>query len=729
MTSRAGTRFALTFLSLAGLIEGLTTTPGLAEEAAGLKGQAPAPTPAPAHNKRISLDIKDISLEAMLQLPVQIGSMRKEKASNAPAVLTVLHDSDLENYQYGSLAEALQFVPGFYVLNDYIVPNVGLRGVNGGMGAQSQLIKGMIDGSHAGFRPTGGVFLGTEFMPLEAIKRVEILRGPGSALYGANAFLGVLNVIPKSASDFGPGHVRLSFSHLENWGRPGEQLSLTTYGTPLGIDSVLALTLRRAFRDGLKLPTSSPYYENYQTTLESLAPRDDEDYMGTAFGRFSREGERLGTLTLDGGCQFFKRTANFALDSSPLQGGTISLVNGFSTLHYEKQLRPALTLKAFSSLSGGQPTPLDKPIDGHKPSYNYLKRTLGYWSLENRAELSWDLETVLPWPSSLSIGADYLYDHEEGPSLKGHNRQTGEMIDITPRPTSIIFHDIGGFGEASLTLFNHLSLTGGVRFEHHSQYKNQANYRAALVADYTPVVIKALYGSSFKAAPVSLLYARPVVLGGPEANPDLRPQHAQTAELHGTVLPRDWLSLAASAYYTYIDNLAQINTQSFIPKAENSLRVSVWGAELELHLRGPIPALEAFATLSYASARRESQSAMAQRQESQTSLYPEWMASLGALFTWSRAHLQFMTLARAASQRRADDSNIIKNGSPYELPSYALLSLGVRTVDLSLLDDLPTTLSLKLNNVFNTAYSDPGFLGIDVPGERWNLALTLAQTL
>jgi hypothetical protein len=88
-----------------------------------------------------------------------------------------------------------------------------------------------------------------------------------------------------------------------------------------------------------------------------------------------------------------------------------------------------------------------------------------------------------------------------------------------------------------------------------------------------------------------------------------------------------------------------------------------------------------------------------------------------------------MTLARAASQRRADDSNIIKNGSPYELPSYALLSLGVRTVDLSLLDDLPTTLSLKLNNVFNTAYSDPGFLGIDVPGERWNLALTLAQTL
>ena len=67
--------------------------------------------------------------------------------------------------------------------------------MTGGLGAESGVIKVMIDGRSVAYRTTSGNWLGAELIPLESIAQIEIIRGPASALYGADAFLGVVNII------------------------------------------------------------------------------------------------------------------------------------------------------------------------------------------------------------------------------------------------------------------------------------------------------------------------------------------------------------------------------------------------------------------------------------------------------------------------------------------------------------------------------------------------------
>src|SRR5207249_11435642 len=91
-------------------------------------------------------------------------------------------------------------VPGLYVINDLVQPQVGVRGVTGGFSAGTRIVKIMINGVPVSFRPELNAFIGPEFIPMEVVERVEIAKGPLSALYGANAFLATVNVITREPS-------------------------------------------------------------------------------------------------------------------------------------------------------------------------------------------------------------------------------------------------------------------------------------------------------------------------------------------------------------------------------------------------------------------------------------------------------------------------------------------------------------------------------------------------
>ena len=88
-----------------------------------------------------------------------------------------------------SLGEVLANVPGLYVIDDLVLPSVSVRGVSGGLNAGTRIVKVMVDGTVVNFRPDLTAFLGPELIPIEVIDRIEIAKGPLSAVYGANAFL------------------------------------------------------------------------------------------------------------------------------------------------------------------------------------------------------------------------------------------------------------------------------------------------------------------------------------------------------------------------------------------------------------------------------------------------------------------------------------------------------------------------------------------------------------
>ncbi|MEL6544729.1 MAG: TonB-dependent receptor plug domain-containing protein, partial [Myxococcota bacterium] len=122
-----------------------------------------------------------------------------QSASAAPAAITVIHGDTLRTQGFRTVAEALRFVSGIYVVDDQSFHQVGIRGVFSGLEVANDTIKVMINGQPIAFRPNSSSYLGRSFVPLTAVERIEIVRGPASALYGANAFLGVINVITKDS--------------------------------------------------------------------------------------------------------------------------------------------------------------------------------------------------------------------------------------------------------------------------------------------------------------------------------------------------------------------------------------------------------------------------------------------------------------------------------------------------------------------------------------------------
>lgn len=133
--------------------------------------------------------------ELLKKAIVQSATKSKTTIQEAPAVIHIVTSEDLEKFGYRNLLQAMLYVPGFLEVNAQFdqVPMWMIRGVN-------QAVLYLRDGLSM-FDPVFNVVSNMRRIPLENIKRVEAMTSPGGVLWGANSFLGIVNVITKSAED------------------------------------------------------------------------------------------------------------------------------------------------------------------------------------------------------------------------------------------------------------------------------------------------------------------------------------------------------------------------------------------------------------------------------------------------------------------------------------------------------------------------------------------------
>jgi outer membrane receptor for ferrienterochelin and colicin len=142
--------------------------------------------------------------EALLQIygdeeMISIATGGRRPIAKAPAVATVITAEDIKAIGATDLDEVLETVPGLHVARNFFGynPIYTFRGIYSDFNAQALvLINGI---------PITNLFVGDRSqiwggMPVEAIARIEVIRGPGSALYGADAFAGVINIINVSST-------------------------------------------------------------------------------------------------------------------------------------------------------------------------------------------------------------------------------------------------------------------------------------------------------------------------------------------------------------------------------------------------------------------------------------------------------------------------------------------------------------------------------------------------
>src|SRR5580698_11323421 len=142
-------------------------------------------------------DLSKLNLEDLMNITVYSASKHMQRASDAPSSVTVITSDEIQRYGYRSLADILESVRGFYITYDRDYSYVGVRGF-GRLGDSNNRILVLIDGHRINDNVFGEPYLGTEFLiDVDLLERVEIIRGPSSSLYGADAFFAVINVVTR----------------------------------------------------------------------------------------------------------------------------------------------------------------------------------------------------------------------------------------------------------------------------------------------------------------------------------------------------------------------------------------------------------------------------------------------------------------------------------------------------------------------------------------------------
>jgi iron complex outermembrane receptor protein len=146
---------------------------------------------------------------------VVVGAAKREQSlGNVASAVTVVSGDRIRRFGYRTVGEAIAGVAGLYLEDDRIVQTIGIRGLNV-LGDFNTRILVLIDG--ATVNEAWGSFAGVgfdTFMSIDDVARIEVIRGPVSSLYGANAFFGIINIVTRGAAETPSAWGRVSVNSI-----------------------------------------------------------------------------------------------------------------------------------------------------------------------------------------------------------------------------------------------------------------------------------------------------------------------------------------------------------------------------------------------------------------------------------------------------------------------------------------------------------------------------------
>jgi len=163
---------------------------------------APALTLSAQEEPRVApSDLKQLSIEQLMEIDVTSVSRRSEQLSKAAAAITVITGEDLRRSGVTNLPDALRLSVSVHVAqSNGNTWGITSRGFNSTFATADKMLV-LIDGRSVYTPLFSGVFWDVQDVPLEDIDRIEVIRGPGATLWGANAVNGVVNIITRSAKE------------------------------------------------------------------------------------------------------------------------------------------------------------------------------------------------------------------------------------------------------------------------------------------------------------------------------------------------------------------------------------------------------------------------------------------------------------------------------------------------------------------------------------------------
>ena len=534
---------------LAGLVAASLAVPASAQTDAGAEGAT----------------IEEISLESLLDMEVSTAAKHEQTAREAPASVSVITAEDIARFGYRTLAEALASVRGFYLGNDLERTYLGARGF-GRPGDYNNRVLILLDGHTLNEGSTGWASIDTQLgLDMATVERIEVVRGPGSALYGTGAMFAVVNVVTKEAPAMEGSRASVTV------GSYGEQRGAASYAAALENGLEMAVTGVWGRSSGADL-----YFEELDSpaTNHGVAEgRDWETYYGTALtasrGAIAVRGRYAayhgGSPAAPGGRAFNSEHARFG----PQQG--------FLELDYERPLTAGkrLTLRGYvdhaelrNTYPHSQPDGKEELLVSDRGISNGLGAEVGF---------QWDTSPR----NRLTVGVEHRTTH------LAHRLWRADVLAID---TEYLYRVTSAYVQDEYRITRDLAATLGLRHDEYSTVGSATTPRAALV--YHPSrsgSLKLLYGQAFRAPSVFELIQSSPKSPRIVPNPGLGPERVHTVEAAWEQELARGLSSTLSLYNFWASDLINLapNPAAGALQNQNVGRSAARGIELGLSARAP----------------------------------------------------------------------------------------------------------------------------------------------
>lgn len=501
-------------------------------------------------------------------IPSVFGASKYEqKITEAPATVSVVTAEEIARYGYRTIGEILASLPGLYMTNDRNYGYLGIRGFSKPGDFNSRILV-LVDGQ----RYDDSIYLSTGTLTdfpvdVDLIERLEFIRGPGSALYGSAALLGVVNIMTKRGRDISGFETSAEYGSFDTYKIRG------SYGTRLDNGLEILLSATKYDSDG----QDSLYYLEFDdpSTNNGIYEDNDDDSFESFKAKIGYQ--------------------NYTFDAAWSSRDKRIPTASYGTVFNDDR---AYTNDEYLILGLTYASTWADRLD--------VTGTLGYTKYDYVGDYPYDWPPVVlnhdvAYANSIggefSIGYVLNEQHHLLLGVEGRNafRQDQLNFDKTPDGPLIYLDDKrssnnwGVFLQDDITVTPKLNAMLGLRYDNYTAFGGSFSPRVALVYNLPDrFTLKALYGEAFRVPNSYELYFNDdYVTTKPSEN--LQPEQTQSYELVLEYRFTPSLGGSVSLYKYYVDDVIVLVTdpEDDLLQTQNGATQDIKGLELVLEGRGP----------------------------------------------------------------------------------------------------------------------------------------------
>lgn len=454
-------------------------------------------------------DLFSLSFEDLLNVQVDIASKTSETLSSVPSTMSVFSRKQIQALGVDNAYEVMNFVPGMQsTRGDWVgaVPKDHARGVY----LDSGNVLVMINGERVNESSFGKASVYMPYIPIEIIEKIEFIRGPGSALYGSNAFLGVMNIVTSKERNA----LQLVVGNNGRYGATGQ------FNTSLSDDIELFASFSYDQKDGESYP------QGVKDPLEALYLEAGVDYKKLQLRARYNETSLDEFLNLAG-----YSTQNQHTSDNTFVGVKYNWINNDklkldSSYSYTKHnISSAGLIAAFDDIPDFLLGPAWQTTDSK------FETELSY-QFENQWQLAAGIEYAEAKQVEAGVRTNY-YDDESMLVIIGPAYYQQGIVTVMDFPEfaslKYTFETYSAYGQLKVPYSDALTLFVGARYDDVKDIDSKLSPRLAGVYVINPEhTVKVQYGESFRTPVTNELFSNDDVTVG---NPSLRSESVKTTEL------------------------------------------------------------------------------------------------------------------------------------------------------------------------------------------------------